>query len=63
MEGGRRKSVLERSRRSVCFQNLFNLQLGKYRTRKLFAFSSAYVRLLVNPGHLELSRHCKTRGC
>ena len=24
--------------------------------------NSLRVRLLVNPGHLELSRHCKTRG-
>ena len=32
MEGGRRQSVLERRWRSVCFQNLFYLQLGKYRT-------------------------------
>ena len=41
MEGGRRQSVLERSWRSVCFQNLSYLQLEEYRTRELFACTFA----------------------
>ena len=49
MEGGRRQSVLERSWRSVCFQNLF------IATWEIMMELDNLLRehLLVNPGHLN----------
>ena len=48
MEGGRRQSVLERSWRSVCFQNLFYFNLGTIELFKFFACTCSLIRDILN---------------